>query len=71
MNDHFMAYAPYASRFPFKLNSSLGENAHSFADIPDAHLPALGEIVRDTLGRFRRVLKDPPYNFVLPYCAKH
>jgi UDPglucose--hexose-1-phosphate uridylyltransferase len=65
MNDHFVAYAPYASRVPFELNISPREHAHSFADIPDAHLPALGEIVRDTLGRLRRVLKDPPYNFAL------
>lgn len=61
----FVVYAPYASRFPFELRLLPRRHSHDFALQSDQELLALAETVKETLGRLRGVLRDPPYNFVL------
>ena len=65
LDDHFIALAPYASRFPFEIFLAPRRHSHSFIETPQPELAAFGRALRDTLGRLRRALKDPPYNFVL------
>ncbi len=61
----FVVYAPYASRFPFELRLLPRRHSHDFALQTDQELLTLAEVVKDTLGRLRAVLRDPPYNFIL------
>jgi UDPglucose--hexose-1-phosphate uridylyltransferase len=62
---NFVVFAPYASRFPFELRIVPGRHNHDFALMPDQELTSLAEALKDSLLRLRRVLRDPPYNFVL------
>lgn len=61
----FLAWTPYASRFPFEVCLGPSEHAGSFADLDDAGLADLAEHLLDVLGRLRRCLADPPYNLVV------
>jgi UDPglucose--hexose-1-phosphate uridylyltransferase len=61
----FVAIAPYASRFPFEVFIAPIEHNHSYADISDDDLERFSSFFKDILSRIKKVLHDPPYNFVL------
>lgn len=63
--DDYLVYAPFASCFPFELRIIPKNHSHDFGLIPDEDLAPLAETLKDTLLRLRKVLHDPPYNFVL------
>lgn len=64
-NDDFVAIEPFASRFPFetwiipKIHEAHFEEAtkHEFAQ--------LATILKETMGRLKKTLKEPPYNYVV------
>jgi UDPglucose--hexose-1-phosphate uridylyltransferase len=64
LDDDFIAYTPYASRFPFEIQLAPRRHRHSFAEVTDAEVGSLSRALRDVLSRLRVALKDPPYNFV-------
>ncbi|MBN2433211.1 MAG: galactose-1-phosphate uridylyltransferase [Acidobacteria bacterium] len=64
-NDHFVAYAPYASRFPFELIIIPRIHNHNFASIRPDQIRALAGIVKEVLMRLQLALRDPPYNFMI------
>ncbi len=64
LDDHFIAYTPYASRFPFEIQLAPRQHLHSFAEVSDADISSLARALKDVLSRLRAALKDPPYNFV-------
>jgi UDPglucose--hexose-1-phosphate uridylyltransferase len=61
----FVAIAPYASRFPFEIFIAPIEHNHTYGNISDDELEAFAPFMKDILSRLRKVLNDPPYNFVL------
>jgi UDPglucose--hexose-1-phosphate uridylyltransferase len=63
-NEHFVALAPYASRFPFELEIAPLRHQHDFGEIPENEMQALAAILQDVLKRLKVGLSDPPYNFV-------
>ena len=65
LDEHFIVTAPYASRFPFELFIAPRRHSHSFVESPPEEQYALGRTLKETLGRLRSALKDPPYNLVL------
>jgi len=64
-DDAFVAIAPYASRFPFEVFISPIAHNHSYGDIDDDDLERFAHFLKDILSRIKKVLNDPPYNFVL------
>lgn len=64
-NDHFVAMAPFASRFPFETWIVPRTHEASFEDIKNQEYVSLARILKETLHRIERLLSDPPYNFVL------
>jgi UDPglucose--hexose-1-phosphate uridylyltransferase len=56
---------PYASCFPFELRLFPKRHGHDFALQTDTELAELAVAMRDMLVRLKRVLKNPPYNFIL------
>jgi UDPglucose--hexose-1-phosphate uridylyltransferase len=64
-NSEFVAYAPYASRFPFEISILPRVHSAFFRDITSGQMERLGEVLRDVLRRFKLALKNPPYNFVI------
>ena len=65
VNEHFVALAPYASRFPFELMILPRRHAAAMTDATPEELAALARILGEVARRLRRVLADPPYNLVI------
>jgi len=61
-NQHFLAIAPWASRFPFEFWILPKEHSLTFLDEGEEKLRALAEILRKTLGALSEALHDPSYN---------
>lgn len=61
----FVAAAPYASRFPFEIFIAPVVHNFSFAEVPDDELARLAAFLKNVLSRLKRVLEDPPFNYVL------
>jgi UDPglucose--hexose-1-phosphate uridylyltransferase len=64
-NEHFVALAPFASRFPFELWIFPRQHHAGFQDLPDEERVQLARMLKDILGRLMKTLNDPPYNYVL------
>ncbi len=63
--DAFLAWAPWASRFPYEVMIAPRRHGHDFSLADETTLAALGSAVQHVLDRLKTVLRDPPYNFVL------
>jgi len=69
-NEQFVAFEPFASRFPFETWIMPKRHQATFGSIEDQGIQALAEILQGTLYRLAVVLDNPPYNFIihsLPY----
>jgi UDPglucose--hexose-1-phosphate uridylyltransferase len=64
-NDHFIAFIPFAARFPFEIHFHPLRHATHFTSQTEDELDALAEILKTALGKLKAVLGDPPYNLVL------
>ena len=64
-NDTFLAYAPYASRFPFEVTIMPRAHSCNFTHLDGRQIQDLASILKDVLLRIKWGLKDPPFNFVL------
>ncbi len=65
VDERFVAFCPYASRFPFEAFIAPRFHQHDFALTTDGDLRALAASLREVLSRLKRGLDDPPYNFIL------
>ncbi len=63
-NEDFIAFAPYAARFPYETWIFPREHASDYRQIRQRQYGTLAVILRNTLKRLDRVLEDPPYNLV-------
>ncbi|MBI4483258.1 MAG: galactose-1-phosphate uridylyltransferase [Acidobacteria bacterium] len=63
-NEHYVAMAPYASRFPFEIFLAPRPHRHSFGEITDEEIHHLAVMMKDLLRRIKVALKNPPYNFL-------
>ena len=61
----FVALEPFAPRFPFETWILPADHRSSYEDSEAPDLRALAGVLTEVLGRMRRVLDDPPYNFML------
>ncbi|MEW5785257.1 MAG: galactose-1-phosphate uridylyltransferase [Bacillota bacterium] len=64
-NGSFTAYMPYASRFPFETWLLPRRHQSSFLEATAAERRDLAALLGAVLGRFARLLDDPPYNYYL------
>jgi UDPglucose--hexose-1-phosphate uridylyltransferase len=64
-NDDFLAFAPFASRFPFETWILPKQHAIHFIDIQKHAVTHFATAVKNVLQRMKTVLNDPPYNFML------
>jgi len=65
VNEHFVAFTPYASRFAFEVVLAPRRHAHEFGEIPPGLMAPLAATLVDVLKRLKLLLRDVPYNFVL------
>ena len=64
-SSHFIVFAPFASRFPFELWVVPKEHWSSFGYIDELLVPDLARTMMTTLQGLSRLLKRPPFNYVL------
>lgn len=65
VNDWFIAFHPYASRFPYETWILPRQHASFFSDIQINEISDLARVLKKILTRFKGVLRDPAYNFVI------
>jgi UDPglucose--hexose-1-phosphate uridylyltransferase len=63
--DRFVAFAPYASRFPFELMIMPRRHGHDFAAAGAEETEALAACLVELCRRLKLVLNDPPFNLVI------
>jgi UDPglucose--hexose-1-phosphate uridylyltransferase len=64
-NADFVAFTPFASRFPFEVSILPRRHEAFFQAVTPELTKSLAEILIDVLRRYKLALKDPPYNYVL------
>lgn len=64
-NQHFVAFAPFASRFPFETWILPKRHESHFENLQKTDVVELSQILRNTLKRISDLLDDPPYNFIV------
>ncbi|MBP7867728.1 MAG: galactose-1-phosphate uridylyltransferase [Acidobacteria bacterium] len=64
-NDHFVAFTPYASRFPFEITIMPRQHGHSYALMDHRQVADLATLLKETLMRLKLGLKDAPYNMMI------
>ena len=64
-NESFIALCPYASRFSFEITILPLNHSARYENCSDQELSSFAELFKETLTRLRKVLDNPPYNFVL------
>ncbi len=70
-NDNFLALEPYASRFPFETWIVPKRHSGHFEEIRGNEVTDLALIMKNTLGKIRRFLKNPPFNFIIHAAPAH
>ncbi len=61
----YLIFAPFASCLPFELRLFPKRHLHDFTLLDDASLGGLAVAMKDMLMRLKKVLQDPPFNFIL------
>jgi len=63
--DAFLAFQPFASRFPFETWLIPKTHQSSYLELSSPEVTILAKAVKETLGRLKVALNDPPFNYML------
>jgi UDPglucose--hexose-1-phosphate uridylyltransferase len=64
-NELFVAFCPFASRFPFQVWLISKQHSPYFCHMSAQEKNKLSEILKCSLLKIKKVLRDPSYNFIL------
>ena len=64
-NDEFLAFAPFASRFPFETCLIPKKHISSFEDTDESIFEPMAEALSIVLKKINKLLGSPPYNYML------
>ncbi|MDX9702689.1 MAG: DUF4931 domain-containing protein [Candidatus Auribacterota bacterium] len=64
-NAGFIAFCPFASRFPFEIWVMPKRHYADFENITPEEIPVLADMMINTLGKLSVALNNPQYNFML------
>jgi len=64
-NKHFLSLCPFVSRFPFEIWIMPKKHNSLFFNMRSEELPALAQILKDTIHKLKVVFADVPYNFII------
>jgi UDPglucose--hexose-1-phosphate uridylyltransferase len=65
MNDEFIAFCPYAAKYPFELRIMPRKHCSALANEDRSTVNAFAAVLQDSLKRIGLCLNNPPYNFTL------
>ena len=64
-NEHFLAFCPFISRFPYEVWVVPKRHMADFTSLGRDQVGPLAKALRDSLARIKELLSDPPYNFII------
>lgn len=64
-NEHFVAFCPYVSRFPFETWILPRSHAGRYEQTPQSHFSALADLLSQTVIRLEKALGFPAYNYLI------
>ena len=64
-NDSFLAFCPFASRFPFEMCVMPKRHSPDYTSIQANELPLLADAMQQVLKRLSKALHRPQYNYVI------
>ncbi len=64
-NDDFVAFVPFAARFPFEVWIIPKVHDSEFEDVQKHEVVNLTRLLQNVLRRMKNVLDNPPYNFII------
>lgn len=64
-DDNFIAFAPFASRFPFETWILPKQHEAHFENTQKIEIEELATVLRSTLAKLETALDSPPYNYIL------
>ena len=64
-NEKFVVFCPFFSGNPFETWIIPKEHSAKFSDISEDSIEDLAAILKETLQRLKKVLTDPPFNFII------
>ncbi len=70
-NDHFLVYAPFASRTPFEASILPKWHASHFEAMTDDQRKSFARALKELTARLYRGLNDPPFNFYIHTAPNH
>jgi UDPglucose--hexose-1-phosphate uridylyltransferase len=63
--EHFLAFCPFAPRFPFEVWVLPKLHSCAYTEITDTEKEDLAHVMKEVLSRISRSLNKPPYNYIL------
>ncbi len=63
--DNFVAFAPFASRFPFEIWLLPKKHESNFEDLQGAEAEELAHVLKGVLAKLEATLDLPPYNYII------
>lgn len=70
-SEHFIAFLPYASRFPFETWILPKQHTCFFHDIQKNEVRDFSKALRETMHRLKATLDDPPFNWIFHTTPLH
>jgi len=70
-SEHFLAYCPFAGRFPFEMCILPKAHQHHFFELARDRVGDLARMLQGCIARLEVCLEDPPYNYLIhtaPVC---
>jgi len=64
-NDNFIAFCPFASRFPFEIWVLPRSHDSAYEDISEKEAAELARALKTVLGKLNEALSNPDYNYIL------
>jgi len=64
-SSEFLAFTPFAARFPFEMWILPRKHRSNFETVPRAELRELAEVLKESLDRLEGALENPPYNYII------
>jgi UDPglucose--hexose-1-phosphate uridylyltransferase len=65
IDEHYITYCPYASRFPFEMILLPRKHSHDFGSLTDDEMVLFARHMKEVLIKMRVALSDPPYNYIV------
>lgn len=64
-NQFFISFCPFVSRFPYEIWIMPKKHESHFTGLQNEEVRPLGLILRNTMQRLKKLLNDPPYNYII------